>query len=179
MLRSSSDTPLGFLHALPASLLGADEYHELFVSDCPPACRRLSYFYRSPQPISLALGPAASAAAVSVIDVDPCLRLRIDIPSQSEYPAFAYVQFAWGSGGSFREVYVGATRAFLGHTPGVWQLDVPALKRDDGTCLLDFAATSAVANYSVGDGRLAVFVGHAPGHDGEVVRAAIGTTRLP
>lgn len=172
MLRTTVDTALPFLHAVPESLLRPDDYHELLVSDCLPTCRRLSYYYRSARPTSLAFGPMAAGVTPSILSTESCVRVRIEMPAQPDYSSFAHVELFWGSRGNVGALTLGVTKGYLGATPSTWTVDVPEVRRPDGSCLLNASGNIAQISATVGDGRFAILAGSARPRAGELLRVA-------
>ena len=160
-------------YAVPSSLLGADDYHALNVRDFSNnTVRELVYYYRSARDAQVSLGPPASTPTGSVLSASPCTRLRARIPAQAEYGSFVIVHFQVNEGLAGNTVVeVGLTREFLGETPSTWTVDVPDLKRPDGSCLLSADRVFWSLYVTPQEGRIALHLG-GKGRHGEVRRWA-------
>ena len=171
-LRYGTDTLPTVVHALPAALLRPEDFQTLTVlGGCPNFCeRKLVYFYHVARPTAVAVGPVPATSVTSAISSTPCSRIRVEMPSQTEYPSLATAWLAWGGSRPTRSISLTTTKGYLGATPSTWALEVPDLNRPDGSCLVD-ANVAVTTSVTVVDGRLAVYAG-TPGRDREIIRTA-------
>lgn len=72
---------------------------------------------------AVTLGPALSQPTVSTLGTSPTLRLRSQLPFQTEYSAAANAEFDQGA----NSVSVTMTAAYAGGTQAAWTLDIPDL----------------------------------------------------
>jgi hypothetical protein len=86
-------------YGVPDAQLGTDGLHLLQAfaqppGDDPAESRFALKYFRSVTDQTLTLGPPLSAPTVSVLAVDPYLRLRAQLPAQTEYDQFAVATFS-------------------------------------------------------------------------------------
>jgi hypothetical protein len=80
--------------------------------------------YRGAGDKHLSLGPALSSPSVTVAGTTPYVRLRVQLPSQSDYPDFAQFRFTQSEGGG-KSVSVLITKGYFGGTPASWDVTMP------------------------------------------------------
>lgn len=87
-------------NALPESRLAATDLQALTVSGNPTTdlvIRSATNYFRAPVDQTIALGPAAAAPTISVIERTPALRLRTVFAPQTVYDRFASIVYQQGS----------------------------------------------------------------------------------
>ena len=156
--------------SLPASLRVATDMHVLWALASGPSDDREVYtHYRTPAAKTLTFGPALSQPTVAQVATSPYLRLRADLPSQTDYPDAASVEFVQSNGDlAFKLVTVTTTRAFLGSTPATWRLEIPDF---GSTYEADWGLAAGSYNWGIAavDGDVTVALG-APPSDGTTIR---------
>lgn len=111
-------------NALPESRLAEADLQALTVSANPTTdlvIRSATVYFRAPVDQTLALGPAAAAPAISVIDRAPALRLRTVFAPQTVYDRFASIVYQQGS----TLVSVGMTAQYANLTNRGYDLSIP------------------------------------------------------
>ena len=170
---ASDVQPLPWHFAVPAALLGPDDFHgyEILGDN-----RSLSYFYRRARDTTVVMGPELTQPSATVIGQSPCLRLRVTLQSQAEYASFVSIRFGAQYGSrDFRSNTVTVSRNYLGTTPDVWDISMPELQPafDDGCLLSPNPASGWSVTAEANEGRVALALG-GKGLDGEVRRLARG-----
>jgi hypothetical protein len=119
----NSTTATRSYSALPESRLAPSDLQALIVSGRTTpelTIRSATLYFRAPVDLSVALGPAAAAPTISVIERAPALRLRAVIPPQTVYDRFTSMVYQQGS----TLVSVGMTAQYASLTSG-YDLSIP------------------------------------------------------
>lgn len=126
-----ADGPLDYF-AVPTALRNSTDLHYLEVYSAGDVSDRLVLqWFDAPGPKTVTLGPAVPAPTITTVATSP-VRMKALVPTQSEYPTAAAVNFAQfeQSGDDFdiRFVQITTTAAFLGGAlPAAWDLTIPDL----------------------------------------------------
>ena len=111
-------------NALPESRLATSDLQALTVSGNPTTdlvIRSATTYFRAPVDQTIALGPAAAAPTISVIERTPALRLRSVLAPQAVYDRFASIVYQQGS----TLVSVGMTAQYASLTNYGYDLSIP------------------------------------------------------
>jgi adhesin/invasin len=112
-------------HPLPSTLQSAGDFYSAnltaFSADFT-SVRALSQRLTSFGNRTITMGPSLSTPTVTQVSTSP-RRFRAQIASQTEYNDYFYLSLAGGSRGALVHV----TAAYLGGTPGTWDITMPDL----------------------------------------------------
>ena len=111
-------------NALPESRLAATDLQALTVSGNPTTdlvIRSATVYFRAPVDQTIALGPAAAAPTISVIERTPALRLRTVLSPETVYDRFASMVYQQGG----TVVSVGMTARYMSLTNRGYDLSIP------------------------------------------------------
>lgn len=111
-------------NALPESRLAPTDLQALTVSGNPTTdlvIRSATIYFRAPVDQTIALGPAAAAPTISVIERTPALRLRTILAAQTVYDRFASMVYQQGG----TVVSVGMTAQYASVTNRGYDLSIP------------------------------------------------------
>ena len=161
------------VYGVPGALTQAGDWHELEVfSDASATYRGGVNFYRVPANQTIVLGADLNNPTLTTVASSPHLRLRTQLPSQSEYGAFLSVQHVQESRGV--EVVITVTNSYYGGTPVTWDVTIPNLSGFQGfpaaARLQSGVATDWFVEAYGGTGGPSAFFGHPS--DGATLRYA-------
>ena len=113
------------VEAIPVAQSAAGEYHEVFVTVVSPAghLRGAERFFRTPASHLLEVGPELSEPSVSSIATTPTLRLRTQLPLQTDYPSAITVEYNQQLQFSANKYTITVTAGFFGTSFNTW--DIP------------------------------------------------------
>jgi len=116
-------------YGVPQAQLQSGDIHQVAVFATPAgttaASGRFVYtFQRVPADLTVTLGPSLTGTTLSSLGTTPYLRLRAQIPSQSQYNGGAGIVF---SQTNHTVTITASTGFFSGTAPANWTLDVPDL----------------------------------------------------
>lgn len=123
-LSNSTTATTRSYNALPEARLAQNDLQALVVSGNTTAdltIRSATVYFRAPVDQTIALGPAAAAPAISVIERTPALRLRSVLADQTAYDRFASIVYQQGS----TQVSVGMTSQYASRTNRGYDLSIP------------------------------------------------------
>lgn len=109
-----------------AQQLGTDTYRFLAFASTSGSERGVNQNLTSFGNRSVTLGPPLSIPVVTTVVTSPNVRMRIQVASQTAYPAFLSAHFQQ-SPPNGRSVYAFVTAAYLGGTPTTWDLTMADL----------------------------------------------------
>lgn len=164
------------LYTVPAAELATSDLHELYVDAFGfggyPGHGLLSYFAATSDRTEL-LGPALSTATVTSLTTTPHVRLRGQLPSQSEYASGTRFIFRQQTISATRFIYVTTTAAYLDGTPATWDVAIPHFGAVEGLNS-NWLLASGQSDWYVEalSGRIEVGFLGAPPASGDVVKFA-------
>ncbi|WP_201773084.1 beta strand repeat-containing protein [Gemmatirosa kalamazoonensis] len=160
-------------YAVPASQLQPSDIHQIAVIATPPGNTPTSFRYvftylRTAGAQTVTLGPSLGATSVTSLATTPYLRLRAQVPSQSNYNGLATASFQQTG----HTVTVTQTAAYTGTAPANWTLDIPDLSAAgyDPTWGLRTGAQTTWTVTAVG-GDFLTFAGGTPQNNAQIVAA--------
>ena len=109
----SANLATGDIHQLDVLALGVEGFF-----------RGAGILYRAVGDKTLSLGTALSSPSVTAAGMTPYVRLRVQLPSQSDYPDLAQFFFSQSEGGG-KSVRVLMTKGYFGGTPTTWDVTIP------------------------------------------------------
>jgi hypothetical protein len=113
------------LISVPSANLANGDIHQLSVfAERGGGFRGASLYYRAAGDKSLSLGAALATPSVTLTGTDPYVRLRVQLPSQADYPDLAQFFFTQSEGGG-KSVRVTMTKGYFGGTPTTWDAVIP------------------------------------------------------
>ena len=112
------------MHGIPTERLATGDVHLITQFD---ATRVTQLFVRELDDRSLTLGPPVVAPAFGTVASTPYRRIRVDLPSQPEYPEAVTMTLSQTRGTRTSRIMMNVTREYFGETPTVWSLTVPDL----------------------------------------------------
>jgi hypothetical protein len=160
--------------SVPSALRGPDDLHRLTaIASAASGTREVTQFYRSPSDRTLTFGPVLSAPASSVASTTPYVRPRLTIAAQAEYPTAMEAFFGQLTGGTFREITIRTTAAFLGGVPATWTLELPDFSAAGYDNLWAFPNATGINTNARGyDGPVFLF-SEFVASDGDMIKSAI------
>jgi hypothetical protein len=140
---------------------------------------RVGQFYvREGGDHAFALGAQLATPAFTTVTTEPYRSVRMDVPSQPDYPASISVDmYQFGSTRTTR-IMLSATREYFGDTPAVWSLTIP-----DVSPAVGFPMTAAFDNgridWNVTASNRRVGYGSATAQDGDRIISARRSGVIP
>lgn len=118
---------------VPASLLAAGDYHDLFAMTFSGATSRgVERFHTTPGDQTLAIGPPLATPVVTTASTQPYVRFRTQLAAQTDYSSVVSLEFFQEQQFSTTEVVITVTASHFGGTPVVWDLTIPDLSAVPG-----------------------------------------------
>jgi hypothetical protein len=116
------------LVSVPSANLVTGDMHQLSVFALAESSdilfRGTALHYRAAGDKTLSLGAALASPSVTAAGMTPYVRLRVQLPSQSDYPDLAQFFFSQSEGGG-KSVRVLMTKGYFGGTPSTWDVTIP------------------------------------------------------
>ena len=169
--------------AMPASLLAANEYHDLILLSVDPddaSVRGVENYFRAATTQTLALGPSLENPTVTTLLNTEYVRLRMTLPTQASYDDAVSVDYLQQQAVSVTTVRMWATLGYLRQVVNQWVLDIPDLTGAQGWQDSWGLKTGFPVEWTVtGYGGSSVLTMGAQPEDGEFIRYAIRQSQPP
>lgn len=106
-------------------------------------------YYRVPGNRTATLGTSLNNPTITSATPSPYVRLRVQLPSQSEYGSLVSAFFEQSTSSADRIVVVTATAGYFVNTPSTWQIEIPDLSGVSGFPTTAMLQTGSQASWWV------------------------------
>lgn len=156
------------MHSVPADRLAPGDLHALLMA---PDNRVGEFYVREGSDRTLALGAQLTTPAFSTVATVPYRIVRMDVPSQPDYPESISVDMYQFRSTSTTRIMLRATREYFGGTPVLWSLTIPDLSGAAGFPMMA-AFGGGEIDWDVTGSNRRVGYGPATAQDGDRIISA-------